>query len=322
MGKLVLVACTNVGRAIIEEIMNNKNIKTELVGVVNLNTEQGMVKANYDPYTDLAMKYQLDIHYCHQINDPDTLAFIASKKPDVILQSGWSQKFGDALLAIPKYACIGEHPAPLPKGRGAACVNWAILTGETAWGDSFFRMVSEYDKGELFAQKFFDIAEYDTVYTVYEKVAHAAAQTVAVHLDHWSEGRFNAISQDDTKATYYKRRRPQDGEIKSFNRPANELHNFIRAQTKPYPGAYIISGGKKTLLLLSTVPARRFDGFLPGTVADITKNGGILLVCKDGEAIELLRVQEEGHPEHWACDWARENDLLCRMIILQENIMS
>lgn len=322
MGKLVLVACTNVGRAIIEEMMNNKNIKTELVGVVNLNAKQGMAKANYDPYTDLAIKYHLDIHYCYQINDPDTLAFIASKKPDVILQSGWSQKFGDALLAIPKHACIGEHPAPLPKGRGAACVNWAILTGETAWGDSFFRMVSEYDKGEVFAQKFFDIARYDTVYTVYEKVAHAAAQIVAFHLDHWSKGKFNAISQDDTKATYYKRRRPQDGAIVSFNCPAEELHNFIRAQTKPYPGAYIMSSGKKTLLLSSAVSEKRFDGVSPGTVVDVTKSGGIFLVCKDGESIELLRVQEEGRPEQWACDWARESDLLCRRIILQEAMSS
>ena len=128
MGKLLLVACTGVGRYIIEEFMNNRDIGAELVGIINLNLKQGINKANYDSYSDLAVKYNLNIHYCNNINDEETVKFIEKLVPDVILQSGWSQKFSDKVLQIPKYGCIGEHPAPLPKGRGAACVNWAILT--------------------------------------------------------------------------------------------------------------------------------------------------------------------------------------------------
>lgn len=303
MGNLVLIACTNVGRAIIEEIVSNPDIKVNLAGVVNLNSRQALTKANYDSYADLAIKYNLDIHYCDNVNDDSTLEFISSKKPDIIIQSGWSQKFGEKLLSIPKYGCIGEHPAPLPKGRGAACVNWAILTGETNWGDSFFQMVSEYDKGALFAQSFFEICEYDNVYSIYQKVAFHAAKTVAANINNWGSGIFDAIVQDDSKATYYKRRTPTDGEITDFNKSAQELHNFIRAQTKPYPGAYVVIDGKKLLLLSSAIYRENSSSSPAGTVLSVSKSGGILVSCKDGTIIEIIRVQSEGTSEEWACDW-------------------
>ena len=232
MGKILLVACTNVGRYIIEEIINNSEIKSQLVGVVNLNQNQALSKANYDSYADIALKYNLNIHYCNNINDEETVSFMKNLKPDVILQSGWSQKFSDEVLSIPKYYCIGEHPAPLPKGRGAACVNWAILTGEKEWGDSYFKMVSEYDKGELFAQRHFKIESYDNVFTVYEKVAQCAVDVIDTWVDKWTTGEYDITYQNDADATHYGKRRPTDGKISDFLKPAEELHDFIRAQTK------------------------------------------------------------------------------------------
>ena len=300
MGKLLLVACTNVGRYIIEEFMTNAHIGAELVGVINLSPKCAVNKANYDPYTDLAEKYGFPIHYCSNINDDDSVSFIETHKPDIILQSGWSQKFSDKVLALPKYGCIGEHPAPLPKGRGAACVNWAILTGETEWGDSYFRMVSEYDKGELYAQKFFTIEKYDTVFTVYEKVAQCAADTVVEYASKWTEGVFEPVKQDDNKATYYKRRCPADGEIKSFLQNANKLHDFIRAQTHPYPGAYITATKNKLYILSSSVSDDMKTDECPGTVFAKTDNGGILVAADDNSVIEILRVKAEKRPSMWA----------------------
>ncbi len=314
MGKLVLIACTNVGRYIIEEIMNNPDIKTELVGVVDLCTTAALNKANYDNYADLAEKYGLDIFYCNNVNDPECMEFMRQKAPDVILQSGWSQKFRDELLSLPKYCCIGEHPAPLPKGRGAACVNWAILTGEKEWGDSFFKMVSEYDKGELYAQSFFNIEEYDTVYTVYEKVATGAARVVRENIDLWCEGKFSAIIQDDSKATHYGRRRPADGEIKSFDQDKNTLHDFIRAQTHPYPGTFIQNGFGKILVLSSKVRYDLTTDKTPGTVLGITKDGGMTVAVKNG-VIEILRIKVNSLPTCWAAEWASENDMIDKTLL-------
>ena len=132
MGKVLFVSCTPVARYMIHEIMDNDDIQNvEVVGIVNINAQVAIKKANYDPYNDLVKQYDIPIHYCRNINDEVTVQWMRDKQPDIIIQSGWSQKFSDEVLEIAKYACIGEHPAPLPKGRGAACVNWAIITGET-----------------------------------------------------------------------------------------------------------------------------------------------------------------------------------------------
>lgn len=302
MGNLLLVACTNVGRHIIEEFMTNPHIGARLTGVVNLNMKQAIKKANYDSYGDLAEKYGFPIHYCNNINDEETIAFIKKCNPDIILQSGWSQKFSDTVLSLPRFACIGEHPAPLPKGRGAACVNWAILSGETEWGDSYFQMVNEYDKGNIYAQQYFSIEKYDTVATVYEKVAQCAVKTVAEYASKWTNGIFDIVKQDDSKATYYKRRCPADGEIKTFSQDANVLHNFIRAQTHPYPGAYVTTQKGRLYLLSSRVLEKEKTQEPPGTIFAKNDTGGILVATANQSVIEISRVRIENKPTMWAAE--------------------
>ena len=310
MGRFVLVACTNVGRYIIQTFMNTSDIGAELVGVVNLNAEQAKHKANYDDYRDLIEKYRLPVYYCNHINDKETVAFIKGLQPDIILQSGWSQKFSNEVLSLPRFACIGEHPAPLPKGRGAACVNWAILTGETQWGDSYFRMVEGYDKGEIYAQEFFRIEPYDTVFTVYEKVARCAQKVVGRYAARWGNGCFDVTVQDERQATHYLRRKPADGEILDFDRPANVLHDFIRAQTTPYPGAYVTTKKGKLYVLASRVCENMFTDEKPGNVFGVGQNGGLLMACANGTVLELLRLQGENQPSVWGADCWKEKALL------------
>ncbi len=309
MGKVIFISCTNVARYMIEEIYNNDSInKTDVVGIVNLNEKQAVNKANFDSYFDLSIKYNIPIHYCDNVNDEVTLNWIREKDADIIIQSGWSQKFGDELLNLPKYGCIGEHPAPLPRGRGAACVNWAVLTGEREWGDTFFEMVEEYDKGIIYAQEFFNIETYDNVYTVYEKVAAASQRAIIKNIDKWSNGIFDKIEQDDSKATYYKRRRPTDG-LFTFDMDASTLHDFIRAQTKPYPGAYFMIGERKITVLQTEYTNSTANNHNPGDIIEICNDGGALVCCRNQTVIKLMRVQEESKPSIWMSDWAKNNKI-------------
>lgn len=294
MGRLLLVACTSVGRAIIETIKNNEELKdVDLVGLVNLDPIIAINKANYDPYTDLIEKYQIKTFYCTNINDVECVQFMKDCLPDIILQSGWSQKFSEEVLNIPRYACIGEHPAPLPKGRGAACVNWAIITGETTWGDTFFKMEMKYDTGDIYGQDFFQIESYDDVKSVYDKVAGSSVNIVNKYLLDWTKGNFQPVKQKDEQATHYPRRKPSDGEF-DFSQNSVSIYNQIRGQAKPYPGAffYIDVNGNKIKM---TVWKASLD----------TKNkndGGKNITCGDGKKIRILRVQAEGKPECWATD--------------------
>lgn len=297
MGKVLFVACTNVGQTMIDAMMASPKIRTQIVGIVNLNAKQALGKANYRTYLDTAQKYGIPLHFCEDVNDPETCDWIAEKEPDIVLQTGWSQKFGSRLLNIPKYGCIGEHPAPLPRGRGAACINWAILTGEREWGDTFFHMVDQYDAGAVYAQELFRIEAYDDVKTVYDKVAQTSRRIILEHIDDWTEGRFSSIALDESKATYYKKRRPSDG-VFTFQMPQRQLHDFIRAQTEPYPGAFFMLGEEKI-----TVLASRLTGLTssqaPGSVLGTTDNGGIHVVCGDGGVLELLRYRTEDGAYVW-----------------------
>ena len=297
MGKVLFVACTNVGQAMIRTICEDESIRSQVVGIVNLNTERSLGKANYYTYLDIAQIYGIPLHFCRNVNDPETVQWIADKQPDIIIQTGWSQKFREPLLSLPKYGCIGEHPAPLPRGRGAACVNWAILTGETQWGDTFFKMVDEYDRGAVYAQEFFPIEVYDDVRTVYDKVAACSARVVKANIDKWTEGIFDEIHLDESLATYYGKRTPKDG-VFDFTKGAKELHDFIRAQTEPYPGAFFWHEGEEITVLASRPTGKHSDA-APGTVLAQTENGGVEVVCGDGGVIELLRWRHTDGTKHW-----------------------
>ena len=160
---IIYICCTPVGRSIIEShLIHHPEIP--ISGIINLKKEKAIKKANFDSLFDLSQKNDIELLYCSYINSEKVKSFIKkNKNPVLIIQSGWSQKFDDEILKMPKYGCIGQHPSPIPIGRGAACVNWAIIQGKKNWADSFFKMSDVYDDGPVYAQKFFTIEEFDNV---------------------------------------------------------------------------------------------------------------------------------------------------------------
>lgn len=295
MGKVVFIACTNVGRSMIEAVLNSKELENvELAGVVNMSPEAAIGKANYDSYIDLFTKYGINHYYCNSVNEPECIEFLKSCDPDIIIQSGWSQKFKEEVLKIPRYACIGEHPAPLPKGRGAACINWAIITGEKEWGDTFFHMEMQYDTGLIYSQEYFNIELYDDVKTVYDKVAGVAVKAIEKHLSNWVMGKLDGKIQDNSKSTHYSRRRPSDG-LFSFNQDtALNIYNHIRGQARPYPGAFFMHDVNGEIKKVYVWKAR---------LGEDVHDGEVKAMCQNKEFIILQRVQEEGRPEMWARDY-------------------
>ncbi len=245
MAGVVYTCCTPVGRWIIESHLKY-HPDIPIIAIFNLNRDKAISKSNYDSLYDFKLK-GLEVIYCEDVNMRAVLDFLKEVKPTLLIQSGWSQKFGKELLSIPKYGCIGQHPAPLPIGRGAACINWAILEGQKEWGDSFFQMVEEYDKGAVHAQVKFTIEDYDDVKTVYEKVNLTSFNIIRDNLHKWYRGEFDPFPFDETKATYYKQRKPEDGEI-DLSWDVMKIYNYVRALTKPYPGAFFYYKGQKVFV--------------------------------------------------------------------------
>ena len=238
--------CTNVGRAILKaHLAYHKDIP--IAKIYCLSQNKGINKSNYDNYYDLKIKYNLPIQYVDSINEENILHELKAIKPSILIQSGWSQKFSNRLLEIPNHGCIGEHPAPLPKGKGAACINWAIINGERNWGDSFFIMNDKYDDGKVISQEIIKINPQDNVSNVYEKIAYTSFSIIKRNLKKWLNGDFNFIENKEFSETYFKPRKPEDGEINE-NIDAITQYNFIRALTKPYPGAFFIFNDLKIII--------------------------------------------------------------------------
>ena len=126
--KFVLVSSTSAGRYIIENSFLKKG-NFELAGIININLKDGIFRSNFDSFYDLIKKHKIKIHHSSNINSKKTISWLKKINPNLIIQTGWSQKFGYEVLKLPKFGCIGMHPSPLPKGRGGATMNWVIIKG-------------------------------------------------------------------------------------------------------------------------------------------------------------------------------------------------
>ena len=168
-------------------------------------------------------------------------------QPDLLLALGWYYVVPRRVRESARLGTLGIHASLLPKYRGGAPIPWAIINGETETGASLFYLEESVDTGDIVAQERFSIRESDTCATVYEKAASASVKILREYLPRLASGRAPRIPQDEGEATYYPQRRPEDGLI-DWSWSPKRIRDFIRAQTKPYPGAYTYVGGKKVLI--------------------------------------------------------------------------
>lgn len=192
-------------------------------------------------------------------------------------------------LDVPRLGAYNMHGALLPKYRGRACVNWAVLNGETETGATLHVMTEHADRGDIVAQEAVPIDYGDTALDVFRKVAEAARDIIARTLPLLESGSAPRTPQDETQATTFGRRRPEDGLI-DWSKTAARIYDQVRALTHPFPGAFAEVEGKKTFIWR----ARPLPGAAePGAIVSRTP-----LVVGTGEGLlEVERLQREGEEE-------------------------
>lgn len=149
-----------------------------------------------------------------------------------------------AVISRPRLGAYNMHGALLPRYRGRACINWAVLNGESETGATLHAMTDEPDKGGIVAQEAVPILFTDTALDVSLKVAEAARRVLARSLPALEAGTAVLTPQDERLATYYGRRRPEDGRI-AWSKSAVEIYNLVRAVTRPFPGAFTELDGRR-----------------------------------------------------------------------------
>jgi methionyl-tRNA formyltransferase len=224
-------------------------------------------------------------------NAADVVAEVAARSPDFIFSFYYRKMLTAPLLALPRRGALNMHGSLLPKFRGRAPVNWAVLAGERETGATRPYMTAKPDDGDIVAQTTVPILPDDTAREVFDKVTVAAEITLDRVLSDLIADNAPRQPQDQAKASYFGGRRPEDGVI-DWTRDAGTIHNLVRAVAPPYPGAFTAIGGIPARILRTRV----VDGDAPPTLAPTlaVRHGKFFAHCGGGGLLHVLSLELNG----------------------------
>lgn len=251
------------------------------------------------PVKQEALELGLTVCQPGRARDPEFLATLTAASPDVVVVAAYGQILPASLLAIPRFGCLNVHTSILPRWRGAAPIQWAILEGDAETGVTIMRMDEGLDTGGVVAVERTPIGSQDTGQTVHDRLAELGARLIANVLPDWLKGGLTAVPQPSEGVTYARKLTKEDGRL-DWSKPVEALDRRVRA-LNPWPGAFTTlaaeaAGGAGLLKIWDAHPVGAGDwaAAAPGEV--VVARGDVLVVAagdgRRGLAIEVL--QREG----------------------------
>ncbi|MBK0091332.1 MULTISPECIES: bifunctional UDP-4-amino-4-deoxy-L-arabinose formyltransferase/UDP-glucuronic acid oxidase ArnA [Erwiniaceae] len=235
----------------------------------------------------LAAEQGIPVYAPEDANHPLWVDRIKSMAPDYIFSFYYRNLLNDSILSSARLGAFNLHGSLLPKYRGRAPLNWALVNGETETGVTLHRMVKRADAGDIVAQQRVAIEEQDNALTLHRKLTTSASQLLEQALPAMKRGEIVAIPQDHTQATVVGRRTPEDGRI-LWEQSAQSINNLVRAVTDPWPGAFAFAGTVKFVVWKGRVHADAAKA-KPGTVISVEP---FLIACGEG-ALEVVTGQSD-----------------------------
>ena len=224
----------------------------------------------------------------NSMSDPELLEKVKAWKPDIFIVSGWYHMVPKSWRKVaPAY---GLHASLLPDYSGGAPLVWAIINGEEKTGISLFQFADGVDNGPLVAQNSTPITNEDTIKTLYDRIESLGIKLLEENLPKLANGTVQLSIQNEEKRRLFPQRCPDDGLI-DWSWPALRIYNFIRAQTKPYPGAYTINNNSKMKIWSCLVSDKQFTEHSIGEL--ILKDGTIFVPCGENTAIQIIESSIE-----------------------------
>lgn len=190
----------------------------------------------FSPVKEVALTAQLPVHQPAKVRAPEVEEQLRELAPDVIVIIAYGQIIPPRLLSVPEFGWINLHASLLPKYRGAAPINWAIVNGETRTGNTTMRIDAGMDTGEILLQQELGFRPDETASEVAARLAEAGAPLMAATLRGLVAGTLNGQAQDNAAASLAPILKREDGRI-DWERPAQEIYNRMRGFA-PWPGAY------------------------------------------------------------------------------------
>jgi len=251
------------------------------------------------PVKELALQYDIPVYQPLKLRQPEAVAELEALAPDLIVVVAYGQILPKSALEIPAHGCINVHASLLPKYRGAAPINKAIIDGETETGITTMYMDVGLDTGDMLIKKSLSIGEEETAGELHDRLASLGRETMDETLQQLCTGSLQREVQDDAQSTYASMMKKEDGRI-DWSRSAQEIHNHVRG-LDPWPGAYTSLNGE--LLKLAKTCPQVVDGGKPGSVVSADKDG-VLIACGSG-ALLIKELQLAGRKRLAAADFLR-----------------
>jgi methionyl-tRNA formyltransferase len=216
---------------------------------------------------------------------------VAALAPDFLFSFYYRKMLKTPLLRLAPRGALNMHGSLLPKYRGRAPVNWAVLHGERETGATLHYMTEKPDNGDIVGQTAVPILSDDTAREVFDKVTVAAEITLDRELPALVAGTAPRVKQDPALASYFGGRTPADGTI-DWTCDAAAIHNLVRAVAPPYPGAFTTVGGVPARILATRV----IDAAGPGTLAPAleVREGRLVARCGGGGTLQVLSLELDG----------------------------
>ena len=239
------------------------------------------------PTKVVAEKYHIPVYQVEKIRKE--YGFVSDLNPDLILTLAYGQIVPEAMLNIPKYGALNLHGSLLPKYRGAAPIQYALINNETKSGMTLMRMVKEMDAGEMFAKEEVEITSEDNCSSLFLKMGEAALKLALDALPKYFNGELKGVEQDSSLVSFAPSIKAEEEKL-DLSKSKEELFGYIRALSET-PGAYLYLDEQKFKIYASKIISDEVLGQV-GEIVKADKNG-LYLQTKNG-LLSLLIVQKEG----------------------------
>ena len=258
------------------------------------------MKMTFSPVKEYALTHGLEVYQPTKMRDGNALAIVRELQPELIVVAAYGRILPEDILTLPPFGSINVHSSVLPKYRGAAPINWAILDGQKETGVTIMYMTGDLDAGDIVCSKKTDILPDEDAQELTHRLALLGADALEDAIEKIADGTAVRTPQDHSVSTYApmlsKDLSPMD-----WTRSAQALHDQVRGLI-PWPCASMELGGKKVKVFKT-----RMGGEINAAAGTILTAGkqGLEIACGDGHSLWILELQAEGGKRMMSADYLR-----------------
>lgn len=272
--KIAFIGSVELSQLLLEKLLA---LNANIVGVVTKPNSD--FNSDFKDLAVLSRANNIPFRYTKDINEEENLDWIKQIGADVIFCFGWSNILKNPILNITPRGVVGFHPANLPQNRGRHPIVWPLILGLGETASTFYLMDESIDGGDIISQKNIRISYKDNARTLYDRIVKTAAKQIEEWLSDFERGSIKLIPQDQSKATYWRKRVKEDGCL-DFRMSSRAIYNLVRGLTKPYIGAHVIYNNREIKIWEAKEVAIKMANVECGKVLNVSDDG-ILIKCYD-----------------------------------------